>query len=84
MENKQTNKDKNRGLIMDIQFVDRKVVLDSILDKMTRKEKLTEDERDFLFQMSDNIEDEYWYYSLIWTWESLNLKEISNDKWRDK
>lgn len=59
MENKQTNKDKNRGLIMDIQFVDRKVVLDSILDKMTRKEQLTEDERDFLFQMSDNIEDEY-------------------------
>ena len=59
MENKQTNKDKNGGLIMDIQFVDRKVVLDSILDKMTRKEQLTEDERDFLFQMSDNIEDEY-------------------------
>ena len=59
MENKQTNKDKDRGLIMDIQFVDRKVVLDSILDKMTRKEQLTEDERDFLFQMSDNIEDEY-------------------------
>ena len=59
MENKQTNKDKNGGLIMDIQFVDRKVVLDSILDKMTRKEQLTEDERDFLFQMSDSIEDEY-------------------------
>ena len=41
---------------MDIQFVSRKVVMDSILDKMNRKETLTQDEKDFLRSMSEKQE----------------------------
>lgn len=39
---------------MEIKFVKRQVVVDSILDKMNRGEKLTKDDREFLEREAQN------------------------------